>query len=143
MEGAFGSPARKRSVLINITPLIDVMFLLLIFFLVSSTFREQVGLDITLPSSTEAREQVYTETTVTVKNGAYAFGEQQGLSEAQIEAALREVLVQNPDQRVVLKADKQADYADYIGALSLMKRIGVRTLVLETQGVAASEGIAQ
>lgn len=138
MDGAFGTPARRRSPLINITPLIDVMFLLLIFFMVSSTFREQVGLDVSLPTSTEATEQDYSEQIITVKNGVYAFGEQEGMAEAQVEATLRGLLQEDPATRIVLKADKSASYADYMNALSLMKRTGVRTLVLQTEGIQAT-----
>ncbi len=137
MDGAFGTPARRRSPLINITPLIDVMFLLLIFFMVSSTFREQVGLDVTLPTSTEATEQDYSEQIITVKDGVYAYGEQEGMAEAQVEATLRGLLQEDPATRIVLKADKSASYADYMSALSLMKRTGVRTLVLQTEGIQA------
>ena len=45
---------RKRSVLINITSLIDVLFLLLIFFMVSSTFLEQPGIKLELPYAQSA-----------------------------------------------------------------------------------------
>ena len=45
---------RKRKVSINITPLIDVLFLLLIFFMVSSTFLEQPGIKLELPHAKSA-----------------------------------------------------------------------------------------
>jgi biopolymer transport protein ExbD len=45
------NPKKKRRVLINITSLIDVMFLLLIFFMVTSTFLDQPGMKLELPSA--------------------------------------------------------------------------------------------
>ncbi|UCG50553.1 MAG: biopolymer transporter ExbD, partial [Candidatus Latescibacterota bacterium] len=44
-------PARKRSVILNVTSLIDVLFLLLIFFMVSTTFDKQTQLKVDLPKS--------------------------------------------------------------------------------------------
>ena len=61
---------RKRSkIVINITSLIDVIFLLLIFFLVTSTFSEQPGLKIDLPfaASSETREMEEVVLSVTRK----------------------------------------------------------------------------
>ena len=57
MDGAFGARKSRKKPAINITPLIDVMFLLIIFFMVSSTFREQLGIDISLPLAETATEQ--------------------------------------------------------------------------------------
>ena len=48
------NPKKKRRVLINITSLIDVMFLLLIFFMVTSTFLDQPGMKLELPSAESA-----------------------------------------------------------------------------------------
>ena len=49
MSDIFLYRKRKRKVQINITPLIDVLFLLLIFFMVTSTFVKNPGIEITLP----------------------------------------------------------------------------------------------
>ena len=76
MHGPFGSWRRKRRPNINITPLIDVMFLLLIFFMVSSTFRERLGIDIALPEAQSAREQELEPHEITVgPEGELFFGE--------------------------------------------------------------------
>ena len=57
MSGPFGTNPPRRRPLINITPLIDVMFLLLIFFMVSSTFRSEFGIDVALPTAQTAAAQ--------------------------------------------------------------------------------------
>ena len=50
-EGPFGKPAKKDLPLINITSLIDVMFLLLIFLVITTTFNPNLGLSLQLPES--------------------------------------------------------------------------------------------
>ena len=57
MDGAFNTRRRKRRPAITITPLIDVVFLLLIFFMVSTTFGEPAAIDITLPAAETGADQ--------------------------------------------------------------------------------------
>ena len=58
-------PNREQEPLdVNITPLIDVVFLLLIFFMVSTTFDKQAQLKVKLPEASPSSEQIETETIV-------------------------------------------------------------------------------
>ena len=70
MPAAFNSPKQRRKPVINVTPLIDVLFLLLIFFMVSSTFRDDLAIDITLPKAQSATVQDVTAKEIAIRNGA-------------------------------------------------------------------------
>jgi len=133
MDGAFGATARKRLPVINITPLVDVMLLLIIFFAVSSSFEQPEGLGVALPQSTEATAHEPAERVIVVKGGQFSFGGKEGLSGAALEVAVRESVAADPDAPVVLKADRTAVYDQYIEALGVAKRAGVRKLVLATE----------
>ena len=132
MDGAFGASPRKRLPVINITPLVDVMLLLIIFFAVTSSFEQPTGLDVSLPKSTEATAQEPAERVIEVGEKGYAFGGKSGLTEKEVEQAVRESIAGEPDAAVVLKADRTAAYEQYIHALGVAKRAGVRKLVLAT-----------
>jgi biopolymer transport protein ExbD len=138
MDGAFGGSPRKRLPGINITPLVDVMLLLIIFFAISSSFEEKSGLDVSLPKSTEASAQEPVDRVITVgEDGQFQYGDQMGLDEQALEAAVRESLAGNPDAVVVLRADEASTYQKYIQALDVAKRCGVKKLVLQTKSVPA------
>jgi biopolymer transport protein ExbD len=133
MEGAFGASGRKRLPVINITPLVDVMLLLIIFFAITTSFEQPSALDVTLPQSREATAQSPTERRITVTaDGVFAFGDATDLTEAELEAALRESLKEDAEAVVTLQADK-ASYGAYITALDIAKRAGVRKLLLQTR----------
>lgn len=140
MDGAFGVAARKRLPVINITPLVDVMLLLIIFFAVSSSFEQPTGLGVSLPKSSEATVQEPAERVIEVGEKGFNFAGQQGLGEVELEAALRESIAKDPEAPVVLKADRDAVYDRYIHALGVAKRAGVRKLVLATDPRAAMTG---
>ena len=72
MSGTFNRPKHPRRPSINITSLIDVMFLLLIFFMVSSTFREDTGVDIRLPEAETASQQPMGAHEIVVDRGSDA-----------------------------------------------------------------------
>jgi len=83
---------KEEGININITPLIDVIFLLLIFFMVSSTFREHFGMEITLPEARTATEREAETQEITVSaEGDYFFGEQR-VDEAGLRKAVAELL---------------------------------------------------
>ena len=64
---------KRRKVIINITSLIDVLFLLLIFFMVSSTFVEQPGMKLELPESKSSSTEKIKELILEIKKGANDF----------------------------------------------------------------------
>jgi len=139
MDGAFGRPRAKRSAAINITPLIDVMFLLLIFFMVSSTFRDRIGLDVALPESQAATQQEYSKHEIVVTDtGEFGYGEDTGLDAPGLEAAIRADIAANPEAVLVLRGDKEARYDKYIEALGIVKKVGVEKLVLQTRSAEAA-----
>lgn len=133
MSGAFNSPGRKRRPAINITPLIDVMFLLLIFFMVSSTFREQLGIDIRLPEAESATVQdVEFHEILVTRDGEFYLG-QERLDEAELRSALGELLEREPQATLVLRADKEADFGRVVRAMDIARNVGAERLIIPTE----------
>lgn len=132
MQGAFGVTRHKRRPSINITPLIDVMFLLLIFFMVSSTFKEQLGIDITLPQAgTSEAQEVGVHEIVVDKDGAYIFDEAQITLET-LRQRIAELVRDEPDATLVLRADAGAAFGPVVRAIDVVKEVGGGRLVIPT-----------
>ena len=114
---------------LSITPLIDVVFLLLIFFLVSSRFAEEEReLDLNLPSVTEALPASIQPEELIInvdKEGRYyidgAFRQLE-----QLEQILRRAQTNNPlTQTVVIRADKESNWESVAVAMGLCKKVGI------------------
>lgn len=134
MNNAFGRPQKRRQPVINITSLIDVMFLLLIFFMVSSVFRDTIGLDITLPAAATATAQQEAPHDIFVTGeGAITFDGQEGLEIGELEEALARLLQDEPDARIALTADAQADYADFVAVIDVARKTGAAKLIIHTK----------
>lgn len=124
---------RKGRVLINITSLIDVLFLLLIFFMVSSTFLEQPGIKLELP---EAKSSVLVEqkefTLFVNKNGTLFLNDSE-ISLKDLETRIREVLPGMKDVALILKADKDVNYGLVVEVIDAVKNSGLKKLIIGTR----------
>ncbi|MEL7499238.1 MAG: biopolymer transporter ExbD [Planctomycetota bacterium] len=114
---------------LSITPLIDVVFLLLIFFLVSSRFAEEEReLDLNLPSITEALPATAQpdEIVINVNSEGDYFIDGAYRQVEQVKQILSRAKANNPlTQTVVIRGDKEAKWDRIAIAMGLCKEVGI------------------
>jgi len=123
----------KRKVLINITSLIDVLFLLLIFFMVSSTFLEQPGIKLELPHAQSATVMEQKKYVLFVDKDGNMFLNDDAVGTENLEERIRQVLPSMEDGALVLKADQEVSHGVVVRIMDIMKRSGVKKLVIGTR----------
>lgn len=115
---------------VNLTPLIDCVFLLLIFFLVASQISdEEPQLDLDLPNVSEALPAMFQpeELVINVDTEGRYFIEGQFRQVEQVEQLLRRAYENNPlSQAVIIRADRRANWEAVAMALSLCKKAGIQ-----------------
>ena len=120
---------------VDLTPIIDMVFLLLIFFLVATTFHQteremKIALPVansSAPISVALREiiiNVRADGTIIVNGGAMADEQLQDLIETAVKA--------NPQQKVTVRGDREAGYGSVVRALDICKRAGIQQPFLDT-----------
>ncbi len=121
---------------LSITPLIDVVFLLLIFFLVSSRFAEEEReLQLNLPSISEALPATAQpdELVVNIDREGRYFVDGSFRQVEQVEQILRRAQANNPlTQAVIIRADKQTEFDHVAQALNICKKVGINDCVAIT-----------
>jgi biopolymer transport protein ExbD len=122
---------RKRPV-INITSLIDVMFLLLIFFMVSTTFAEHPGIKLELPTASTAEPSSLEPLTLSIDKTGAMFLNEMPIEEGSLRKQL-ETAAEAPDSTLVLKADKDVPYGYVIRAMDISRQCGIRRIVSLTE----------
>lgn len=138
MSGAFNIPKHKRKPTINITSLIDVMFLLLIFFMVSSTFKDEQVIEISLPQAESSIQQEITSHEIIVDREGNIYFEQTAVGEDELREALRALLAADPDVTLVLRADKEADFGPVIRVIDIARELKATNLVIPTDSLEVS-----
>jgi biopolymer transport protein ExbD len=122
---------------VNLTPLIDVVFLLLIFFMVSTTFTKESRLKLELPTAqgeAAVQESIVLEVVVDAA-GHYRVNERP-LAVHTLEVlmiAMRDAAANNRDVPVVITADAKSPHQSVITAMDAAGRLGFAKLSLSTQ----------
>ncbi|MDK1031361.1 MAG: biopolymer transporter ExbD [Planctomycetia bacterium] len=127
-----GTPPRRR---MNMTPLIDVVFLLLIFFMVTTTFRTEVKLfDLLLPRS-EKPNLASTADTVSVTidaDGTYYIGaNEEKVTPKELRAKLTKA--KGDREIMMIVADKRTDFENIMRLIDLAKDLGLEKVVFMTE----------
>jgi biopolymer transport protein ExbD len=120
-------------VLINITPLIDVLFLLLIFFIVSSTFLEQPSITVELPSADSAEPQQIDEYVILVSATGDIYINDQICPQDALLRRLAEIYRTDNNANIVLKADTMASYGVIIDVIDSVRQSGLKKIVALTK----------
>lgn len=130
---------RRDPVEVNLTPLIDVVFLLLIFFMVSTTFETRQALELELPESVSGvAAEVSPVTLVVTATGDYRLGDRE-LSAAGLGEALAAEAEQARRHGLVLEADGRASHASVVRALDQAGALGIRQVRIATTEVSSTQ----
>lgn len=122
---------------INLTPLIDVVFLLLIFFMVSTTFTRETQLSVNLPEADgEALQDAPSQIEIAVSHdGSYAVDGRilTGSDRATLMAALEEASQGSRDVALILIADAEASHQSVVTAMDAIGQSGFSQLSIATR----------
>ena len=127
------SRRNSRSVFVNVTSFIDVLFVLLLFFMVSTTFVNQPAMSLDLPKAKNAQGTRQPAIIVYVdQNGGIRLNDEP-VNDALLDSALRARLANSEDKAVVLKADSRVTHGAVVHVLDIIKGAGVVKLTIATQ----------
>ena len=130
---------KKRRVLINITSLIDVLFLLLIFLMISSTFLEQPGIKLELPGAQSAILIEQKEFTLFINKENKLFLNKTEVSMETLEEKLKAALPEMKDGSLILKADQDVSHGIVVKVMDCVKTSGVKKLIIGTKLIPAAQ----
>ncbi|MCX6556588.1 MAG: biopolymer transporter ExbD [Candidatus Aminicenantes bacterium] len=123
----------RRKVIINITSLIDVTFMMLLFFMITSTFLEQPGIKLELPTARASANNEAQECVLTVDKKGDLFLNRQAVTLAGLEEEIRKALPQMKDAALVLKADQEITHGLVVRVMDMAKRGGIKKLIIGTK----------
>jgi len=130
-------PRREEEVDVNLTPLIDVVFLLLIFFMVSTTFIRESEIELTLPeASVEAREEAVDKIEIAIDKDGRFFVNGNALINTQlatIRQALNEAKSDGGDPIVIISADATATHQSVVTVMDAARLVGLTRITFPTK----------
>ncbi len=125
----------QTGVSIELTPMIDMVFLLLIFFLVATTFQQtEREMQIALPmaSSSEPISAVLQELVINVDFDGRIIVGSRTLEPDELRSVVSDAVKVNPEQKVTVRGDRRTPYSNVVRVLDICKGAGVLEPYLDT-----------
>jgi biopolymer transport protein ExbD len=124
--------ARPRTITLNLTPLIDVVLVLIVFFLMTTTFVLSSGIKVELPQGGTAQRTQDNEAIVLIAPDGSLFYQEARVDLQGLRAALGHAQQQRPGMRVVIKADKSVPHGQVVEVMDVAKTVGIERLAIGT-----------
>ena len=118
--------------LINLAPLVDVLFLLLIFFVVTSTFVEQPNIKLELPATKHTESSRLDKIVLSISRGGKLFLQSEPVERDELQKSLRRVMLDMGNETLVLKADKWIPYGVVVDIMDDAKGAGFKRVIAPT-----------
>lgn len=129
---------------IEIIPMIDTIFFLLVFFMVASlSMTLQTGMPVNLPRAQAAEREALTKVTISLTADGKLYLDQEPITLDALRAALARRVRENPRVVVVINADERVEHGRVVAAMDAAKRAGAGRMAIATrpeQGGAGSDG---
>ena len=121
--------------MLDMTPLVDVVFLLIIFFMLSTTFIVLPGITVDLPKASSERVTVEREEIVVSvdKHGAFYFNKDP-VDDETMPARLSSAGQINKDVQILLKGDENCNYGRVVELLDMVRKCGLHKVAILTAG---------
>ena len=116
---------------INITPMLDIVFIMLIFFIVTTSFVKELGVDLDRPSNAPVKEQKRSDViAVRIEDSGLVYVEDRLVHPAAIRANIMSGLARKPDATVVVIADRESDSGNIVMVVDQARVAGAEKVSL-------------
>jgi len=131
---------RKRSdFLVEMTPLVDVVFLMLIFFMVSTSFNVSDSLKLELPSSkTATQDKPVEQVLVSIDASGQLYVQEKAVEDGELRRRVLSISKGDPNMRVVLRADAETRHKRVVYVMDTVRELGMGKLAIATVPVRAN-----
>lgn len=134
----FSGATRRDDSAIDVTPLIDIIFQLVLFFMVSTTFISSPGLEVELPrSSAETILQDDNDIEIWVTRDGVVRVDEEAVDWNGLQARIQAAQRSNPRTLVIIKADREVDHGRVVAVMDLARSLGLSRLAIATEANAA------
>jgi len=119
---------QRQGVAVDIAPLMDMVFILLIFFIVTSTFTRETGVEVDKPTAQSASEVKKENIMIALtREGTIHVNERQ-VEQAALSDVIKQMLSENPDREAVLIADQKSQTGLLVQVMDACNLAGVKKI---------------
>lgn len=118
---------------IDITPMLDVVFIMLIFFIVTASFVKESGIEVNRPEASTSVAKPRANILIAINEGGEIWINKRKVEESQVRANIERLHAENPQGTVVVQADEEAKTKTLVAVMDAARAAGVYDVSLATE----------
>ncbi len=124
---------KRGDLLVDLTPMIDVVFLMLIFFMVSTSFTATNSIKLELPQSkAEPANKEVEQVTISIDANGQLFVQDEMVKDGDLRRRILNISKGDPNMRVILRADAEARHKRIVYVLDTVRELGMGKIGIAT-----------
>jgi biopolymer transport protein ExbD len=132
--------ARKRireeeEATLDMTPMLDIVFILLIFFIVTTSFVKEAGIEVNKPKAANQSKQKSANIFIAVRDNGEIWLDKRVVDIERVAATIEKLLAEQPTDVVIIQADKKAEHGKVVQVMDAIKEAGIDRI-----SIAAAKG---
>lgn len=124
MKQHFQNLVEEEEAAIDMTPMLDVVFIMLIFFIVTASFVKEAGIDVNRPEAATAVSKPRATILVAISDKGEIWINKRKIDQRAVQANIERLKAENPQGSVVIQADKKADVNTLIKVMDASRAAG-------------------
>jgi biopolymer transport protein ExbD len=125
MAGTIKAGKKGMITEINVTPMVDVVLVLLVIMMVSAQYIVSQSLKVELPKAANGADSVNSLAAVTIAKGGGVYYNQKPIAESELKDKLHDAHVSNPDVNLIVTADKEVPHGKVVHVIDVARGEGI------------------
>ncbi|MCJ8316431.1 biopolymer transporter ExbD [Idiomarina sp.] len=110
---------------IDMTPMLDIVFIMLIFFIVTTSFVKEAGIQVNKPEANQANKEPSANIFIAIRDTGEVWMDKRQVDVERVAANLERMLAEQPTDLVVIQADKEAEHGRVVEVMDQIKEAGI------------------
>ena len=120
---------------VNLTPMLDVVFIMLIFFIVTASFVKEAGIDVNRPSAATAERKEKGNILVAISENNQIWIDRRQVDPRALRANIERMHAENPNAAVVIQADEESKNKLLVQVMDAARTVGVKNVSIAAEVV--------
>tara|TARA_R110002167_G_scaffold1441_27_gene6939 strand:+ start:1460 stop:1861 length:402 start_codon:yes stop_codon:yes gene_type:complete len=119
---------------IDMTPMLDIVFIMLIFFIVTTVFVKEAGIEVNKPGASQAVMPKNANIFIAVTENGDVWIDKRQIDIDTVRANLERLMAEQPSDVIIIQADKNSDYGVVMDVMDQVKAAGIDRISIATTG---------
>lgn len=118
---------------LDMTPMLDIVFIMLIFFIVTTSFVKEAGIDVNRPEASQATTKPSANIFIAIRENGEVWMDRRQVDVERVAANLERLLAEQPTDMVVIQADKEARHGIVVKVMDQVKEAGIAQISIAAE----------